>query len=124
MRDITNGYLEKEGFRAGDTVTFQDFRMHARDFHETTQVLAANFDIHEGQDCQANFGRVDMSAIADDDAGLFHLVNPLGYRRSGESYNPAEFGKRHTGILLQFAEDVPADIVQQMFDALFFHADS
>src|SRR5664280_1978651 len=101
MRDIRNSYLEQEGFRPGDTVTFQNFRMRARDFHETAQVLAANFDIDEGQDGQANFGRVDLGPIADNDSGLFHLVNTLGYGRSGKSYDAAAFCERPSGILLQ-----------------------
>src|ERR1035437_4370284 len=100
MRDIRNSYLEQEGLRSGDTVTFQNFRMRACDFHETAEVLAADFDIDEGQDGQANFGRVDLSTIADDDSGLFHLVNAFGHRRSGESYDAAEFCERHPGILL------------------------
>ena len=64
MRDIRNGYLEQEGFGARDTMTFQNFRMRARDFHETAEVLAANLDIDEGQDGQANFGRVDLSTMS------------------------------------------------------------
>src|SRR5208337_3613897 len=103
MHDIRNSYLEQEGFRTSDTVTFQNFRMRARNFHEMAQVLAANFDIDEGQDWQANFGWIDVSSIADDDSGLFHLVNTLGHRMSGESHDTAEFCERHTRILLQFA---------------------
>src|ERR1039457_1486965 len=103
MRNITNSYLEKKGFGASDTVTFQDLRMRACNFHETNQVLAANFDVDESQDGQAYSGRVDLSTIADNDSGLFHLVNPFRHRRGGESHDAPEVCERHTGIFLQFS---------------------
>ena len=57
------------------------------------------------------FCRIKVSAIAHDNSGLFHLVHALRYRRGGEPHDAAEFGERDARILLNLAENLPADII-------------
>src|SRR5204863_7560238 len=50
--------------------------------------------------------RVELGAVAGDDARLLEALDPLGDRRGGEVDAPAELGERHAAVCGEFADDL------------------
>lgn len=107
-----DGDFQRERIGAGAAMAFDDFGHVADGFGDAREDVADNADADESGDGQADLGGIDLGAEAGDDAGVFHLADAFGGGGECQANAAAEFGKRHSTVLLQLFENMPASFVQ------------
>jgi hypothetical protein len=106
------------GVAARYVVALDDLRqrLHARLEGGTLFLRRADADHRRHR--QAEPLEPDVGAVAADDAGVLHLSDALRRGGRGEADAPAELGKRQPRVLLQRAENGPADGIEAVFDSV------
>ena len=96
-------------------MALEDFRVSGCNLHEVREVFAPDLHVDEREDRQTDFDGINLCAISEDDTGFFHLAYAFGDCRCGESDATAQLGETDAGVLLHLVEDIPTDVVEQVF---------
>jgi len=88
-------YLGERGFEGGDGVG----------------VPAIQRDADEGFEAEANSGRVQDGAVADDDTGTLQLTQPPVTGRRSELRPVGQLRHRQAAILLEFSKNLAVNII-------------
>jgi hypothetical protein len=105
--------LDEEAVLAGDPVALADLIHPTGQLGDPGQLARGGPDPDERGDRQAERGRVDLQAVAGDDAGPLQALDPLGNRRGGHPDSPGEGGHADPRAGLQLPEQRRVGLIRR-----------
>src|SRR5262249_4196290 len=109
-----NVNFHDERVSAGSTVALHHLRRILDHGSDAREHISHHRNPDEGGNRHSHLHWIDVSVITDNNAGLFHPLDALHYRRGGKTHPAAQFGVRKPPVYLQLVEQLPADLIQKL----------
>jgi len=106
-------YLENEAVLACDAVALHHLGDSARQLGDFGQPARVGPDPHVGGQGQPERGRVEVEAVAPNDARLLQPAHAFGHSGRRHTHPPPQLRHRQAGIVLQLLEQPHVDRVEQ-----------